>query len=366
MNPTFENIHNRFRLNGNYYDREDLKEVAYSFVKEGKSFEKSIGEFLMDWLDDGDYVRVKTSGSTGEPKSIDLHKQHMVNSAIASGDFFGISVGDSALHCLPARFIAGKMMLVRAMILGLEIDLIEPSLNPLANISREYDFSAMIPLQVMNSLGKLDQIKKIIVGGAPVSKELIEGLQDRKTLTFETYGMTETVTHIAAKQLNNFRSTTALRNAHFRVLPNITISVDERNCLIIDAPNISNETIVTNDIVHLVAEDAFDWLGRYDNVINSGGIKLIPEQIEDKLAEYINRRYFVYGIPDEKLGEKMVLVIEGSESEKQDFEERISKIKSLDKYELPKDIFFSESFDETENAKVIRSSTIESILNGKK
>jgi len=352
--PSFDKVHLRFKLNGTYFDREDLKEVAYSFVKEGEPYEQSIGDFLMDWLNNKDHLYVRTSGSTGTPKHIRIQKQFMVNSAIASGDFFNISVGDSALHCLPAEYIAGKMMLVRAMILGLEIDLVAPTLHPL--IEKEYDFSAMIPLQVYNSLDKLNNIKQLIVGGAAVKKELIESVQNKDTLVYETYGMTETVTHIAAKQINNFRSAEAMENAHFKVLPNVKVTLDKRNCLVIDAPYIAEETIVTNDIVALISADEFDWKGRYDNIINSGGVKLIPEQIEKKLAPIIQQRFFVYGIEDAELGEKLIMVVEGKEDSK--LETEIKKVGDLEKFEHPKSIYFLDKFLETENGKVIREPSV--------
>ncbi|QLE02935.1 AMP-binding protein [Galbibacter sp. BG1] len=360
--PSFDKVHLKFKLNNTYYDQEDLKEVAYSFIKEGEPYEQSIGNFLMDWLNNKDHLYVKTSGSTGAPKNIRLQKQYMVNSAIASGDFFDISVGDSAFHCLPAEFIAGKMMLVRAMILGLEIDLVAPTLNPMCEINKSYDFAAMIPLQVYNSLDKLNQIKQLIVGGAAVKKELIESVQQKETLVYETYGMTETVTHIAAKRINNFRTAQEVENAHFKVLPNVKISLDKRHCLVIDAPFIAEETIVTNDIVDIINESEFDWKGRYDNVINSGGLKLIPEQIEKKLSSAIANRFFVYGMDDKSLGEKLVLIVEGKKDN--DLADRISKIKELHKNELPKEIYFTKAFLETENGKVIREASAYKAIEG--
>ncbi|MEL4308514.1 AMP-binding protein [Joostella sp. CR20] len=357
--PSFDKIHLKFKLNGTYFDREDLKEVAYSFVKEGEDYEQSIGNFLMDWLDAKDHLFVRTSGSTGTPKHIKIQKQFMVNSAIASGDFFGISVGDTALHCLPAAYIAGKMMLVRAMILGLEIDLVAPTLHPLEEIEEQYDFSAMIPLQVSNSLNKINNIKQLIVGGAPVTKDLVESVQDKSTQVFETYGMTETVTHIAAKKINNFSASESIDSAHFKILPNVTISTDKRGCLVIDAPYIAEETIVTNDIVTLISESEFDWKGRYDNVINSGGVKLIPEQIEKKLAKVISQRFFVYGLNDAELGEKLILVIEGKAQEA--LKTSVKELKSLEKFEHPKAIYFTDKFEETANGKLLREATVEKL-----
>ena len=353
-NPTFDKVHLKFKLNGLYFDREELTEVAFSFVREGEPFEKSIGDFLMDWLNNKDHLFVRTSGSTGIPKTIKINKQYMVNSAIASGNFFNISVGDTALHCLPADYIAGKMMLIRAMILGLEIDLVAPTLNPLEEVRKEYDFSAMIPLQLKNSLGKINQIKNLIVGGSYVSKALIDAVQSVDTNIFETYGMTETVTHIAAKQLNNFSETTGSLASHFKLLPNISIQKDDRDCLVIDAPYISEDTIVTNDIVDIISDSEFEWIGRYDNVINSGGVKLIPENIESKLSGVIPNRFFVIGKEDESLGERLVLVVEGESSQLKKVEDKIKSLTILDQYEVPKEIVFLDKFNETENGKIIR------------
>lgn len=363
MKLTYDKIHLKFRLNGHYFDREELQEVAYSFVKEGKPYEKSIGDFLMDWLDGNDFITVRTSGSTSQPKTIRLKKQHMVNSALSSGDFFGITVGDSALHCLPAEFIAGKMMLVRAMILGLEIDLVEPSVDPMKKLGGTYDFAAMTPMQLNNSLAKLGQIKKLIVGGAPVSKELIEELQDKSAFVYETYGMTETVTHIAARQLNHFRNPEEVESSYFKALPNVLLETDERGCLVIQAPHIAEEAIVTNDLVNIVEENQFEWLGRYDNIVNSGGVKLIPELIEEKFAQAIGKRFFVCGMPDSELGDKLVMVIEDNAAEEANYWELLKAVKGLGKYELPKTLFFVDRFKETENGKVIRHATLKKVAN---
>lgn len=361
MKPTFDKIHVRFRLNGIFFNREALKEVAYSFIKEGEDYEHSIGDFLLDWVNDKPYIHVNTSGSTGKPKRINLHKQHMVNSALASGDFFGVSIGDSALHCLPSSFIAGKMMLVRAMILGLEIDLVAPAASPMTATEKSYDFSAMTPFQASNSLNELHRIKKLIVGGAPVTQKLVNALQEKETQVYETYGMTETVTHIAAKQINGFNDKTAAAKAHFKILPNIKISQDKRNCLVIEAPDITENPIVTNDIVKLISDSEFEWIGRYDNVINSGGVKLIPEQIEAKLAAAIPNRFFVAGVPDDTLGQKLILIVEGNGAEETQLQHSIKTLKSLHRFEVPKAIYFIAKFDETENGKVKRGKNLRKI-----
>lgn len=343
-NPTYENVHNLFKLNGFHLDREDLCRVAYSFIKEGEDFEKPVGDFLLDWFDAKPYIEMHTSGSTGIPKTITVSKQAMVESALATGDFFELNPRNKALQCLPVKYVAGKMMLVRAMILGLDLDYVAPSSHPLHHNEVDYDFVAMVPLQAQNSIAELKKVKKLIVGGASVNKNLEKQLLKLSTEVYETYGMTETITHIAARKLGE---------KAFTVLPNVTVSYDDRNCLVIHAPRISEEVITTNDIVELLNENQFVFIGRIDNVINSGGIKLIPEQIEEKLAGKITQRFFIASKPDNELGEKVVLVIEG---EKHEFDTTLYE--ELDKYEKPKEIIFISKFKETPNGKIIRKESM--------
>lgn len=357
----YHKIHPNFKLNGSFYSREELREIAYSFIKEGIRFEVVIGKFLQDWLDTKDVVTVNTSGSTGVPKSILLKKEHMVNSAIATGTFFNLKPGNTALHCLPTDFIAGKMMLVRAIVLGLEIDCIQPSSSPLAGHRKSYEFAAMIPLQLENSIDTIEVINTLIIGGAPVSKELRSRVQKKKTRLFETYGMTETITHIAAKKVNHHGGVAAGKASPFIILPHISIMQDDRGCLQIDAPKVSDSIINTNDIVKLVSNIEFEWLGRYDSVINSGGIKLIPEQIEAILDKMIANRFFVAGIPDKELGEKLILVVEG-DANIINLKELLNQTKELSKYQVPKEIYSAAKFIETPNGKLQRSKTVALVL----
>jgi len=341
---THKNVHNYFKLNGYHLNGEDLCRVAYSYIKEGDANEQAIGEFLLDWFDEKEFIEMKTSGTTGLPKLVKLEKQAMIQSALATGDFFRLEPGNKALLCLPVKFVAGKMMLVRSLILGLDLDVTAPSLEPLAFNTTQYDFVAMVPLQVQNSIEALKNVKKLIIGGAKMDAVLEEKLLPLKTEVYETYGMTETITHIAAKKAGS--------NA-FSVLPNVKIAKDDRGCLVITVPAISEESIVTNDLVEIVREDQFILLGRIDNVINSGGVKLIPEQIEAKLIDKITNRFFVTGVPDSLLGEKLILVIEG---EKQDFDADFFNV--LDKYEKPKEIVFVPKFKENENGKLLRKPSL--------
>ncbi|MBW4360961.1 AMP-binding protein [Flavobacterium taihuense] len=337
---TYKNVHNLFKLNGYHLTKEDLCRVAYSFIKEGEDFEQSVGDFLLDWFDDKSYIDMFTSGTTGDPKTIRVEKDAMVQSAIATGDFFGLQPGNRVLHCLPTNYVAGKMMFVRSFILGLDMDFVAPSSNPLEHNDEKYDFAAMVPLQAKNSIKKLTNIKKIIIGGVKIHKSLEQELVKLPIEIYETYGMTETITHIAAKKVGVEAFTT---------LPHVTVSVNENQCLEIIAKNIGNEKIVTNDIVKLISDTQFVWLGRFDNVINSGGIKIMPEQVESKLSTLIPRRYFVNGAPDDTLGEKVVLYVEG---EKMDIDHSVFDV--LDKYEKPKEIVFIPKFKETATGKIMR------------
>jgi o-succinylbenzoate---CoA ligase len=341
----WNNIHRDFKVNGKHFSKEELLQLAYSLIKEGEKFQYDCGTFLLDWLDQNEYIIVQTSGTTGTPKLLKIKKQAMVNSAIASSIFLGLTPGNSALCCLPIQYIAGKMMWVRAMVLGLHLDFVEPTSYPLLDNENKYDFVAMVPLQAENSIGQLHQIKQLIIGGAKVSSTLAKKLQSSSCKIYETYSMTETVTHIALKPIGE---------ETFKVLPNVKIAIDDRACLIIDAPLLNDQKIYTNDSVELVSDNEFIWKGRIDNVINSGAIKLFPETIEEKIASKINNRFFIAGIPDEKLGERVALFIEGDSFEIQDF-----LFEPLLKYEKPKSVFFIPKFIETETGKIKRKETIQ-------
>lgn len=334
-------FHSDFKLNGNSFRNvEEL--LHYTAI-----LPKSIHLFFQDWFSHEQTVSIKTSGSTGKPMWIELQKQHMVHSAKATGAFFNLHEKTTALLCLPTKYIAGKMMLVRALVLGWHIDIGTIGSNPLENNTKTYDFSAMIPMQLKNSFQKIHLIKKLIVGGGEISVSLERELQDVSTEVYATYGMTETITHIAVKKLNHGKWN------HFRTLPNITLSKDNRNCLVIHAPKLSDKAIITNDVVMIISSKEFDWKGRYDFVINSGGVKLHPEEIERKLVQHIHRRFFITGAKDEVLGEKLVLIIEGKIYKLPDM-----VFTDLEKYEVPKETIFIESFVETPTGKVQRKKTL--------
>jgi O-succinylbenzoic acid--CoA ligase len=344
VNPTYNDVHTAFKLNGFSLDREDLCRIAYIFIKEGEDYERAVGHFLLDWFDANSYIEMQTSGTTGTPKIIRVEKQAMVNSALATGRFFELAAGNRVLHCLPAKYVAGKMMFVRGFILGLDMDFVAPVANPLKNTEGIYDFAALVPLQAQQTMEDLHRVKKVIIGGAKIGKKLEHALLELPAESYETYGMTETITHIAAKKVGE---------EAFTVLPGVTVSYNEKSCLVIHAPHINPEVVITNDVVQLISENQFVFLGRADNVINTGGIKVLPEMVEDKISGKLDRRVIIAGVPDETLGQKVVLLVEGDP-----FEVDNSIFDALDKYEKPKQIYFVPKFAETGNGKILRADTV--------
>ncbi len=324
-----------------------------------------LNSFIHEWFGKNGEISMKTSGSTGKPKTITLKRVHMVNSAKATAAYFSLSNKSRVLLCLPLGYIAGRMMLVRAMVNGWELDVISPNSSPDIPKKIIYDFSAMIPLQVYKSLDQLENIHILIVGGGEISTTLSKKTDHLKTKIFATYGMTETITHVALSPVNK----AAGRNNEemiFTALPGIHFSTDERGCLMITAPNISTSEVVTNDSVNLISNNSFRWLGRYDHVINSGGLKLLPELIEAKYKDLIDTDFFAFGMPDKVLGQKLVLLVEGKERSTLykkilDFQKQHSQVVS--KYEVPKKVMFVKNFIKTETGKVNRKRTIATLVN---
>lgn len=317
-------------------------------------WEKALFAFLVNWFDDGETIEAQTSGSTGAPKPILLKKESMLASARLTNQFFNLKPGDTILMCLSANYIAGKMMVVRAIAGNLNLIVVEPASEP--KIESKIDFAAMVPMQVDSLLktdsdiASLQNITKLIIGGSAVSPLLEEQLQHLSTECYATYGMTETVSHIALRPLNG-----KAKSNDYHALNGVTFTQDSRDCLIINAPHLQAEHFVTNDIVNLKSNTSFEWLGRFDNVINSGGVKLFPEAIEQKLSGILQERFFISSVPDEKLGEKVVLVIESLPFTR---EKRLTleadMTNKLTRFEKPRQILFTSQFSETSSGKIKR------------
>ena len=310
----------------------------------------SLEEFLEEWNNPSEFVEVKTSGSTGEPKRMMVEKRRMLNSARITCDFLGLKKGDTALLCMSTDYIAGKMMVVRSIERGLKLISVEPSGHPLAeNTNMEFVFSAMVPMQVYNSLQvpeereRLMHIKHLIIGGGAIDEAMERELREFPNAVWSTYGMTETLSHIALRRISGPDA-----SDWYTPFPSVEISQNDDGCLVINAPEVCAETLVTNDIVEIVNK-RFRILGRKDNVICSGGIKLQIEEIERELKPYVRVPYIISKRKDEKFGEVVVLLTEGSTDEAQAICE-----KHLPKYHQPKAYIHVDQIPLTETGKPAR------------
>ncbi|MFD2203207.1 AMP-binding protein [Shivajiella indica] len=322
--------------------------------------------FCKDWLTGKTEFELSTSGSTGTPKTIQVNRNQMEISAKATRDFFGIEKDAKLLCCLNTEMIAGKMMLVRGMEWEAYIYLIKPQSNPLEELNQIFDFAAMVPLQVDTCLQnpdtylKMQQIINLIIGGAPSSRSLLEKIAEMRLNAYQTYGMTETVSHIALAKIEGAELV-------YKVLPGVQIGVDQSNRLWVKAPMAKENILQTNDVVELLNSQLFKWIGRADFTINSGGIKLQPEILEPKMADAIfpvfgKVDFFLIGKEDEKLGQKTVLVIEHPKDEKKASDLIIELKKGLERYQVPKEILFNPSFTKTESGKINRIASYKNSL----
>ena len=313
-----------------------------------------VADFLDEWYSSADFVWGHTSGSTGAPKPIKLLKHDMEESARLTVDYFGLAAGTTMLLCLSPDYIAGKMMIVRALLSGADLLVVSPSSRPLASVDERVDFAAMVPAQVVESLrddaqrGRLARVGALIVGGAPLPPVAEERLSNLPVRSYATYGMTETVSHVALRRIGDPTMT-------YRALGQITFSADNRDCLVIHTPHFAVKELVTNDVVELIDKYSFRWIGRYDHVINSGGVKVFPERIEQQIASLFTRRFFVAACADEKWGECVALAIEGDPLSATDEAALLARIRErVGRYEVPRQLFYLPTFTETSSGKVIR------------
>jgi len=324
-------------------------------------------DFIRNWNDSSDFITVKTSGSTGEPKTIEVRKEKMVNSANMTCDFLDIHEGDTALLCLSTDYIAGKMMVVRSIVRHLNMISVEPDGHPLksfvkggVNYGKKIDFAAMVPLQVYNSLRNEEEkeilmsINVLIIGGGAIERKMTEDLQSMPNRIYSTYAMTETLSNIAMRKINGEDWSEWYRPFH-----GIHLSTNEEQQLIIDAPQICDTVLTTNDIAEIKKDESgntiFRILGRKDNIICSGGIKIQAETMEELLRPHIDRKFIVTYHDDEKLGQAVVLMIEG---EKYNINLKNIFSSILPKYWEPKHIIFVERIPMTANGKPARAEAV--------
>ncbi|MBW8049069.1 MAG: AMP-binding protein [Cytophagales bacterium] len=366
-------------------------------------------KFCQEWMSGKTAFRVNTSGTTGKPRQITITRDHMITSAQSTGKTFGLEKGDSALVCLSTDHIAGIMMLVRGFELGLKLTVIPPTSDPLKDFpdNIRFDFTAFVPLQLHTIIKEspekisiLNKMKAIIVGGASVNDSLEKKVQIIKAPVYNTYGMTETASHIAIRRLNG-----PDRSAFYKIMDGVEIGIDQRNCLKIKSAN--NKWLITNDLVEIspptgppltpsppesekrgIGETekrgrqftdspihpfidsvrnnggggfrgaAFKWLGRIDNIINSGGVKVQVEKVEAALETVMTKlkhsnRLFVTGLPHPALGKTVAVVFEGksfSREKKEKIKKALSQV--LSKYEIPRYFYYLNKFKETPSGKI--------------
>ena len=360
-------------LDGYSYSEQTLLAQAESVLNAENSpeWQKAVYRFILQWLDSSPYIKVKTSGSTGAPKTIEVTKNAMCASAKLTQDYFGLKAGDRALLCLSADYIAGKMMIVRALVSGLDLILVEPSAQPLSQLAYQpIKFAAFVPMQLEASLMQADTairetckrrlaaIDTVIIGGSPMRPALCEVLSELDCKVYATYGMTETLSHIAVKRIDKHYQTQPLQ-----LLPGIAINKDARGCLVVDAPELGVNKLVTNDMVEIENTEHFTVLGRIDNVINTGSVKVFAEQIEQKIAPLFGKsRFFIFAESDDKLHQRVSLLIEGEplrEAQLSALERAIAQ--KVKPYERPKTIRFLSAFIETGSGKLDRLRSIEKL-----
>lgn len=358
---------NHLNLNGVEISYQDILKENFSYQL-FTDYEVNTLKFCKSWLEGKALFTIKTSGSTGKPKTITLTRRQMILSAHRTAKALDLHKGDRSLVCISTLYIGGMMMLVRGFELGLRMFIVDPSTKPLSMISctSKFDFAAFVPLQIQHimedliptEIKMLDRMKAIIIGGAPISDTLKKKIELIKCPVYHTYGMTETVSHIALRRMNGHA-----KSSFFRILEGVTIAIDERSCLIIQDDLTNQKLIKTNDIVQLKDDRHFSWIGRADYIINSGGIKLQPEKIEQLIEGVlqklnINAAFFIGGWPDEKFGERIVLFLNQklTSKEKKVLQYHINAC--LPKYEQVKEIHEGIRFIFTSTGKINRAAVL--------
>lgn len=348
-------------INGVIYNKEDL-----CFDKEqnqhSKLYQKAlltndktlleVASFYENLLDDSDTLIIKTSGSTGSRKEIVVRKLSIKVSATKTIKFFNL-YNSKAMLCMSCDYIAGKMMLARALLGSWDLTIVKPCINPYKDFSKSLDFNAVTPMQMYAILKDKEscqnflKTKYTIVGGGSIDNELKNMILSTKNIVYSTYGMTETLSHIALREISpNYEDS-------YTCLENVKVSLDKRSCLVISEPNLCKENIVTNDVAVLTTS-GFKIVGRIDNLINSGGIKFFSEEIEAKLQGHLEGNFAITKKKDALLGEKIVLVLEKEHSMAQIAE----AFSHLSKYEKPKDIYVIDKIPYTKTNKIARAELI--------
>lgn len=332
---------------------ENIQQLIGDLSEDAPEMLRDLYHFLADWFSESPYITVHTSGSTGTPKKFTARKEQMIQSAILTCSTLGLRKGDNALLCMPLQYIAGKMMVVRALVVGMRLLLRTPSGHPLADVKEPIQFAAMIPLQVYNTLQVPEERELLcrtdilIIGGGAINKELEDEIRLLPNEVYSTYGMTETLSHIALRRLNGSKASSA-----YTPFPSVQLSLSHEDTLVINAPLVCDETLITNDIATLHQDGTFSILGRRDNTINTGGIKVQTECVEEILRSIISTTFAITAIPHPGLGEAIVLLVEKME-DTEAFQQQIASL--LPKYQQPRYIRAVDNIPLTGSGKIDRN-----------
>lgn len=349
----FDRQRQRLLLQGMEYTAGDISRLVAEGAENCPPALWDLYLFLEKWFDASPVITVHTSGSTGTPKELVVCKDRMMQSARLTCEFLNLQAGDTALLCMNLRYIGAMMVVVRSLVAGLNLIVRPASGHPLSDIEEPLRFAAMVPLQVYNTLrvpeekARLEQTDILIIGGGAMDDSLEAEISALPTAVYSTYGMTETLSHIALRRLNGETA-----SKHYYPFPSVELSLSAESTLVIKAPLICGEVLQTNDIACIYPDGSFTIAGRKDNVINSGGIKIQAEEMEKRLRPFIPVPFVVTSVPDPRLGQALTLLIAG-QVDARELESKLQTV--LDAYHRPRHIFMTESIPQTENGKTDRA-----------
>lgn len=330
--------------------------VAINLPKHQQSL-LNVQLFVRNWLNNQEFFTLHTSGSTGKPKTIRLQRAQMQASAEATIQALNLKPATQALLCMSPEMVGGKMMLVRAMVGDWVLHIVPPSSTPI--VEAKIDFAAMVPLQVESLLKTekgfkfLNRIDQLIIGGAPISEALNKSLLNLSTRVYQTFGMTETVSHIALKRLNGKQ-----KSDQYELIGDNEVKLNDRACLSIKGTVTNHEWVHTNDLVEL-SNKGFRWLGRADWVINSGGIKIQIEALEQQLREQLKTEVVVWKSHHQELGEQVVAIVRNKEKITLAMEKEQQIKEKLPPYHFPKKWLYIPDWKLTASGKIDRKATFE-------
>lgn len=340
-------------LEGKRYTADDLCQLKAETEEDDSSPLRELHDFLRLWFNDSPFITVYTSGSTGTPKELTVRKEQMMQSARLTCEFLDLREGDTALLCMNLRYIGAMMVVVRSLVAGLNLIVRPASGHPLEDVEEPLRFAAMVPLQVFNSFQipeekeRLRKTEILIIGGGAVNESLEADIRNLPGAVYSTYGMTETLSHIALRRLNGDAA-----SEHYYPFPSVTLSLSSEQTLVINAPLVCDDILQTNDIGRIYSDGSFTILGRKDNIINSGGIKIQAEEIEKQLRSVISVPFVITSVSDKRLGQALTLLME-YQNDMPEIETQIQAL--LSPYHRPKYIRIVDQIPQTGNGKIDRA-----------